>query len=111
MAIYIKTANPKGLLDDIKQSIGNKVIQTWIEDEEGDFTHDSQWKNKAWFHPQIKNGQLAFGLVGRKDESMTKLIYGIYHGRFSEMLLTHFDSSIEELLLTPKGVERLDSFQ
>lgn len=111
MAIYIRTANPQGLLDNIRESIENKEVQTWTQDEEGDFTHVSQWKNKAWFTPQVQEGQLAFGLIGRKDEPMTKLIYGIYHGRFAEMLLTHFDSNIEELQLTSKGVEKLDSFQ
>lgn len=111
MAIYVKTNNPQGLLDEIRKSIENNVVQTWSVDNDGDFTHVSQWKNKAWLNPQIQNGRLAFGLIGRKDEPMSKLIYGIYHGRFSEMLLTHFDSSIEDIQLTPKGIEGLDSFQ
>jgi hypothetical protein len=34
---------------------------------------------------------LTFGLLGLKGVVMKKYIYGIYHGRFSEMLLTHFD--------------------
>lgn len=111
MAIYISTNNPQGLLDEIRENIENKVIQTWIIDEDGDFTHVSQWKNKAWFKSRVYNGRLEFGLIGRKDEPMSKLIYGLYHGRFSEMLLTHFDGRIEELQLTPKGIEGLDSFQ
>ena len=111
MAIYIRTTTPKRLLNDIRDNIENNVIQTWSEDDEGDFTHVSQWKNKAWFKPYVHEGHLVFGLIGRKDEPMTKFMYGTYHGRFSEMLLTHFDLSIEELQLTPKGIDGIDSFK
>lgn len=31
---------------------------------------------------------------------MSKLTYGVYHGRFSEMLLTHFDNEITSIQLT-----------
>ena len=47
MAIYVKTNNPQGLLDEIRKSIENNVVQTWSVDNDGDFTHVSQWKNKA----------------------------------------------------------------
>jgi len=110
MAIYIKTSNPQGLLNDIKKSIENKVIRNWSKDEEGDITLAFQWNNKAWFKPFLREDTLIFGLIGRKDEPMTKLIYGIYHGRFSEMLLTQFDSNIEEIQLTPNGIDGIDHF-
>jgi len=110
MAIYITTEDPNRLLEDIRKSIDNKVVETWSIDEEGDYTHISQWKNRAWFKAHVHDNQLQFGLIGRKDEVMSKMIYGLYHGRFSEMLLIHFDESIEQLQLTPKGVAGLDSF-
>ena len=111
MAIYISTDNPQGLLDNIRKSIENQTIQTWNEDSEGDFTHVSQCKEKAWFKPFVQQNRLDLGLIGRKDEDMTKMIYGIYHGRFSEMLLTHFDSMINSIELTTQGVEGLDSYR
>ena len=111
MAIYISTSDPQGLLNDIRESIKKQIVQTWSVDDDGDFTHVSQWENKAWFKPSVQSNRLAFGLIGRKDEVMTKSIYGIYHGRFSEMLLTHFDLRITNLELTPKGVNGLDSFK
>ena len=43
-------------------------------------------------------------------ESMKKLLYGVYHGRFAEMLLSHFDNDIEILELTSKGIKSIDSF-
>lgn len=110
MAIFIKTSNPQELLDNIRMSIENKVIQNWCEDEDGDLTQVYQWRNKAWFKPLVNKNVLIFGLIGRKDEPMTKSIYGIYHGRFSEMLLTQFDSSIEDIKLTPNGIDGIDSF-
>lgn len=111
MAIYISTDNPQGLLDNIRKNIESQTIQTWNEDSEGDFTHVSQWKEKAWFKPFIRENRLDFGLIGRKDEDMTKMIYGVYHGRFSEMLLTHFDLMINSIELTTQGVEGLDSYR
>ena len=39
---------------------------------------------------------------------MSKAIYAVYHGRFVEMLLTHFDSEIEEIKvssLLEKGID------
>lgn len=113
MAIYIETIDPQGLLDSIKESVKENVVQTWNYDEVGDFTHVSQWENKAWFKSYVddKNNLLSFGLIGRKDESMTKSVYGIYHGRFTEMLLTHFDSRINRIELTPNGVAGLDSYK
>ena len=111
MAIYIKTCNPQGLLNDIRKGIEDKVIQSWCEDEEGDLTQAFRWRNKAWFKPSVDNNVLIFGLIGRKDEPMTKFIYGIYHSRFSEMLLTQFDSTIEDIKLTPNGIDGIDSFQ
>lgn len=110
MAIYITTSDPQELLDNIRDNIERQKVQTWSTDVDGDFTHVSQWKNKAWFRPHVQTDKLIFGLLERKDETMTKMIYGLYHGRFSEMLLTHFDSSIEDMQLTPKGVQGIDSF-
>lgn len=110
MAIYITTADPQGLLDSIRDSIEKQIVRKWTLDADGDFTHESQWKNRAWFKSYVEPRRLSFGLIGRRDEAMTKQIYGIYHGRFSEMLLTHFDSRIDRLELTPNGINGFDSF-
>ncbi|MCR5152560.1 MAG: hypothetical protein K6A98_05340 [Prevotella sp.] len=111
MAIFVTTGNPESLLNDIRDSIEKQNVQTWSVDVQGDFTHVSQWKEKAWFRAYVRTKRLVFGLIGRKDEAMTKMVYGLYHGRFSEMLLTHFDANIEDLNLTPKGVDDFDSFK
>ena len=43
---------------------------------------------------------LIFGIVGNKQVKMTKSLYAVYHGRFSEMLLSHFDDEIDEIEIT-----------
>jgi hypothetical protein len=110
MAIYVTTDNPDKLLTNIIDKIKEKTIQTWTIDSAGDFTHASQWKEKAWFRPKTIDGKLVFGIIGRKDEKMKKLLYGVYHGRFAEMLLSHFDNDIEIIELTSKGIKSIDSF-
>jgi hypothetical protein len=92
MALIIITSDPSGLLASIKKAIVQKTIDTWTYDKDGDFTHTpEQWYKKAWLRPKILPGELQFGLLGQENIEMLKLIYGVYHGRFIEMLLTHFD--------------------
>jgi hypothetical protein len=93
MAIIVKTNNPSGLLKAIYKAIDDNEVETWAYDADKDFTHiPPQWKNKAWLRPEVHIGELRFGIMGQKDVRMSKTIYGVYHGRFIEMLLTHFDT-------------------
>ncbi|HUN54937.1 MAG TPA: hypothetical protein VMU29_07265 [Smithella sp.] len=93
MAVIIKTSNPSGLLQAIYKAIDNKKIETWAYDKDKDLTHEpNQWKNEAWFQPTIYNGELRFSMLKQKEKTMSKIIYGLYHRRFIEMLLTHFDA-------------------
>ena len=73
MAIYVSTDNPQDLLDKIKDYINKGKIDTWSFYSEGDFTHCvDQWKNKAWFRPQITDDNLVFGILGNTEVTMTK---------------------------------------
>ncbi|RKH11165.1 hypothetical protein D7V97_11820 [Corallococcus sp. CA053C] len=91
MSLIIQTANPQALLDSIRKAIDSGVVQTWSYDTDGDFTHTpEQWARKAWLKPHVAPGVLSLGLLGPKGGGMTTTVYGVYHGRFIEMLLTHF---------------------
>jgi hypothetical protein len=93
MALIIKTQDPNGLLRAIKREIDAKHVDTWVYDNDGDFTHNvTQWDKKAWMRPKVYVGELRFGILGPRGEQMTKVIYAVYHGRFSEMLLAHCDT-------------------
>lgn len=106
MALIIKTTNPSGLLAEIKKSIDSKAIETWSYDSDNDFTHTAeQWIKKAWLRPKIYTGELRFGILGRKDTALTKLVYAIYHGRFAEMLLNHFDKEFSEVKATAMPID------
>jgi hypothetical protein len=101
MAITFKTATPSALLSAIKEEITNGKIITWSCDKDGDFTHNlDQWRNKAWLRPSFGTSELNFGLLGQKETVMTKEIYAVYHGRFIEMVLTHFDTKILQGIAT-----------
>jgi hypothetical protein len=92
MAIIVKTSSPSGLLKLIRKAIDDKKVETWSYDSDGDFNHTpNQWKGKAWLRPKTYVGELRFGILGPQNTTMSKTIYGVYHGRFIEMLLTHFD--------------------
>jgi hypothetical protein len=92
MAITVYTANPKDLLAAIKQAINDDRVRTWSYDSEGDFTHTAeQWKDNAWLRPREEEARLILNVLAPRSKTLSKTTYGIYHGRFIEMLLTHFD--------------------
>jgi hypothetical protein len=104
MAVHIYTKKPKTLLRRIKSAIDDGTIKTWEYDQAGHFTHNSeQWVEKAWFEASEGNGVLMFGLIGERQVNMTKPVYGIYHGRFIQMLLTHFDDVFDVVSATAQG--------
>jgi hypothetical protein len=81
-------------------------------DRDGDFTHTpDQWKGKAWLRPYVQQGVLLFGLIGQQGVPMTKGIYGVYHGRFVEMLLTHFDTVFTGATTTAQANSTVDTFK
>jgi len=106
MAVIVKTGDPAGLLKKIKKAIDDKHIETWSYDSDGDFTHTpEQWKGKAWLRPKIYTGELRFGILKQTSINMSKIVYGVYHGRFIEMLLTHFDTEFSIAQATAASAE------
>jgi hypothetical protein len=111
MAISIRTATPKALLASIKKAIDDGHVETWSYDEDGDFTHSvPQWQNKAWLRPKVEPGMLRLGLLGRRNVEMTYEVYGVYHGRFIEMVITHFDDKFTTASATAQKDSSVDDF-
>lgn len=110
MAIIIKTRYPHVLIDQIKRGIDNKEIETWCCDSDGDFTHSApQWANRAWFRAYFDDNMVTFGIIGRKGVFLTREEYGLYHGRFTEMLMSHFSSQITEIIVQSPLINDKDS--
>lgn len=38
-----------------------------------------------------------FGIVGQENVNLSIIAYAVYHGRFIEMLLNHFDKQFTEV--------------
>lgn len=111
MALHIKTrSTADNLFDKISEKFQNNEIDTWLMDIDGDFTHSpSQWIKQAWIRKvSSSDKELVFGIIGRKDVPMSKVIYGVYHGRFAEMLLTYFDEDIDDIRITSLLEEGID---
>jgi hypothetical protein len=114
MAILINVKEPLNFLKKIQSAIDDKRIQTWTYDSENDFTHSlEQWKNKAWIRPYEniteKDYNIAFGFIGNTNVITTKGLYAVYHGRFVEILLTHFDIDIKTFLITSLPNSKYDN--
>lgn len=92
MAINFDTTDPKKLLAAFKKAIDDNEVVTWSYDKDGDFTHTpEQWKHQAWLRPVIYTGRLTMNFIGNNKAKTTKVVYGVYHGRFIESMLTHCD--------------------
>lgn len=100
--IKIKTEKPDDFLKEIINAIETNEIETWTY-KNGYFSHSpEQWLHKAWFKPEIdlENNKLKFGIYPPNNGKISKSIYGIYHGRFIEMILNHFDEKISKITAT-----------
>lgn len=113
MAIHIKPkmgTTPGKLWGNISNAIRQGKIDTWIIDEDDDLTHaPNQWFNQAWFRHYCSENELEFGILSRNDREMSTLVYGLYHGRFAEMLLVHFDKDIENITISSLPERGVDS--
>lgn len=102
MAIFVKTNTPGTLVENIRKKIGEHRIDTWSVDSDNDFTHNvDQWRNRAWIRHKIESGRVVFYVICRKDANMTIIEYAVYHGRFVEMLLMHFDKECDAIEVSP----------
>lgn len=104
MAVFVNIDNPELFLQNIKKKIDEKSIVSWEYDSDGDFTHSpDQWKNKAWLRPHVEANRIVFGIVDRKDCNLSVVEYAVFHGRFVEMLLEHFDKDCSDIRVSPLG--------
>ncbi len=96
MAVRIQGADVRTLLEEIGDAIRSGDIDTWKIDKDGDLTHSpDQWRHKAWFRPKIKDDELVFNILAPRGKTLTRFVYGVYHGRLIEMLLNHFDTKFK----------------
>jgi hypothetical protein len=105
MAIYVNTDDSQGLLDSIYAAIDEGSIQTWAYDEDKDILHDTsdgQWEGEAWLHPTVGKSALVLNVIP-PTKGVSMEAYAVYHGRFIEMLLAHFDEGFSEAFATARA--------
>jgi hypothetical protein len=110
MSIRITTVDANALLANIYKAIDDRKIVTWQYDKDGDFTHTAeQWRNKAWLRPKKETGALVLTIMPPKDVALSTEIYAIYHGRFIEAVLAHFDKQFSSAAASalPKDGDRV----
>lgn len=112
MAIYVKTDRPHTVVRKLRELINEMEIDTWILDEDNDFTHkSSQWRELAWIHPFIEEERVVFAIIGSQSKPLTRVIYGVYMGRFVECLIMHVDSYIQSIRVSAKPSTIYDSYR
>lgn len=111
--VNVRIINSDTLLCKINDAIDSNQISTWGYDDDGDYTAiPQQWNREAWMHPIIVDKKtIKFGIVQRRDASLTQNVYAVYHGRFAEMLLMHFDRYISNIEISSLLIEGVDVFE
>jgi len=105
MAVRVFSEDPQGLLAKVKTAIREGSVETWSVDADGDFTHTpDQWRHRAWFRPSVFDDRLVFNILGPRSKAISRVVYGVYHGRLIEMFLTHFDRSFSRASATALAV-------
>jgi hypothetical protein len=104
VALFFRTTTPQALLNDFKKKIDQGHVTTWSYDKDGDFTHTpDQWAYKAWMRPSIDVNGLRFNFVSNVKQVTTKALYGVYHGRLAESVVTHCDDLFTEVSATARA--------
>ena len=99
--MLVNTPHPEELLAGLRRAVDAKKIDAWSCDADGDYTYEAPpWRGKAFLRPVVVVGALKFVLLGQQNTAMTKATYGVYLGRFIEMLLAHFDDKFTVLTAT-----------
>ncbi|MBA8734191.1 hypothetical protein [Chromobacterium violaceum] len=112
MAIFVTTKAPEKLLAAIRQAITEGKVETWSLYAEDYFTHSvKQWTHRAWLRARVEERRIVFNILPSKGKVVSHTVYGIYHGRFIEMLLNHFDKQFESASATalPTTSDRIRS--
>jgi hypothetical protein len=98
MAINVTTGNGQALLAAIYKAIDDKKVDTWRYETHGSvkyLTHCAdQWDEKAWLKSTVQAPGLVLNIVKPKSTNISTVVYSVYHGRFIEMLLAHFDEQM-----------------
>ena len=110
--VSLKDISSDSLLKRINELIDQSRIQTWEYDTMGDYTMTPpQWRKQAWIRLRAGGGNtIKFGIVKRNDNKLSKEVYAVYHGRFAEMLLAHFDTHIESIEISSMLVKDIDLY-
>ncbi|SRR6266478_5877229 len=106
MAVIVYASDPPALLRAIQSAATDGKMETWSMDSDGDFTHSpEQWRKKAWLRPKVADDRIIFNIFPPQKTVMNKATYAVYHGRFVEMLLTHFDTQFQRAVATALPTE------
>jgi hypothetical protein len=101
MSVIVHSSDPPALLSAIRAAAADGKLETWTADSDGDFTHSpEQWRRKAWFRPKVSEDRIVFNIFPPQKAVVGTVTYAVYHGRFIEMLLTHFDSQFRRAVAT-----------
>ena len=93
MSVHLTTLKANELLTAIKEAISDGRVAEWTFDSDGDFTYSTEsWMNRAWLRPRVMTDRLILHILTPKGQKLGTETYAVYHARFIEMVLAHFDT-------------------
>jgi hypothetical protein len=70
----------------------------------GRFSLDHLWpllRDHRGLRPKVMDDRLLLNIIIRKTESQKREVYAVYHGRFIEMVISHFPKLFSTAVATP----------
>lgn len=109
MGIIVSTKKASGLIASLKTEIKSGNAHTWVHGirptaPRDYFTHNGEgnrFLNFASFAPSVISEGVVFNLFSPGGKPVEYGIWGVYHGRFVELLLNHGGDSIESIMVSP----------
>lgn len=93
MALTVLSPAPVNLLVSIKLAIRTGAVRAWLVFSKGGtdyFTHATDFRELAYLVPTVLSDRLLFHLAKPTALAPHPDLFGLYHGRFVEMLQSHF---------------------
>lgn len=106
MTIYIKTDSPNTLSLAIREAVNNNVLRTWVIVQDGNgeefLTHSpDQWFKRALLDFTETPGNLVVSIKWYVNREPGDDVKGYYIGRFTEVLMVHFNDFFNHLEIYP----------
>lgn len=99
MAVIVEASDPRTLLAEIRKAVRGGTCKPWHCDSDGDF-YLAEESPRVWLRAEIDSAKFVLRVLPAQGKHVSKRQYAVYHARFVELLLNHFDRQFQSVAAT-----------